>query len=237
MMGWLIAGREERDIKRLIRNAGLVPDGWVGDNLISELLAHCKTALNFLNSRGEEPQFSELNIDLEIGELSIHETLLSFREGSLLDIEASRLSGAMVMQSWIRHLIWQLSSGEKVSSNLLAELKKGDPKWIVFKPSENPEEMLRKLISLYQKGVSEPLLFFPKSLYAFKENERNGKHETECVQSAAAVFEGNDFNISGERSDLSIQLLLGPDAPFDPAWLKEDFIEVMDDLFEHLEGI
>ena len=237
MMGWLIAGKDESDILRLIRKAGLVPDGWVGESLISELLAHCKSALNFLKSRGEEPQFSELNIDLQIDDITLNETILSFREHSLLDIEASKLSGAMLIQSWIRHLVWQVSSGVKVTSNLLAELKKGDPKWIAFNPPEHPEKILRKLISLYQKGATEPLLFFPKSLYAFKEDEVKGKHEYECVQKAAGMFEGNDYNFFGERNDLSIQLLLGQEAAFDPAWLEDEFISVMSDLFDHMEGI
>tara|TARA_R100001143_G_C3360893_1_gene135508 strand:- start:5485 stop:8676 length:3192 start_codon:yes stop_codon:yes gene_type:complete len=234
MMGWLITGMSEPEILHLIRKAGLVPDGWVGESLLIDLLNHCKTALEALKDKGEEPRFTELNIDLQIENARFSETILSYRDHSLLDIEPSKQSGALLFKSWIRHLIWQASSGDRMGSSLLCDLKKGDPKWFTFKPAEHPEKILRKLISLYQKGQSEPLLFFPKSLYEYKENEGKGKPEDECVQKAAQVFEGNDFSF-GESSDLSIQMLLGPEVAFDPEWLKDEYLAVMNDMFEHLE--
>lgn len=233
MMGWLISGRDENEILRLIRKAGLVPDGWAGESLISELLANCKTALNFLRNRGEDPKYSELDINVQAGDVIFNEAMRSFRDQSLLEIESSRLNGAMLIQSWIRHVAWQVSSEVSTTSNLLSELKSGEPKWVAFKPAENPGEILNKIVSLYQKGQSEPLLFFPKSLYTYLEAQENKKND-DPLWAAANEFEGSDYSF-GERSDLSIQMILGPEASFDKDYLNEELLSVINVMADHME--
>jgi len=233
MMGWLIAGRNEPEIFELIRYAGMVPEGWAGESLLTELLNHCKTAIRFLRNRGEEPQFTELNVDLQAGELHFSESLQSYRTNSLMDVEPSALSGALLIQTWIRHLAWQASSGTNSTSNLLCELKKGDPRWCIFKEVEKPLEILQKLVSLYQKGQSEPLFFFPKALYAYKDAVEKGEGE-KSVDKAALEFEGGDYRF-GEKDDLSIQILLSPEAEFKTGYLADEFLDVVNEMHTHLE--
>lgn len=233
MMGWLIAGRSEPEIFELIRHAGIVPGGWAGESLLTELLNHCKTALRFLRNRGMEPQFAELTVDLQIGDLHFSESLQSFSKNSLLDVEPSGLSGALLIQTWIRHLAWQVSSEEKSTSGLLCELKKGDPRWCTFNEVEKPLEILQKLVSLYQKGQSEPLFFFPKALYAYKDAVEKGEGD-KSVDKAALEFEGGDYRF-GEKDDLSIQILLSREAEFKTGYLADEFVGAVNEMFSHVE--
>ncbi|TVQ65217.1 MAG: hypothetical protein EA360_10340 [Balneolaceae bacterium] len=236
IMSWRIGGLDEETMLKQILSSGIAPQGWAGETLVAEQFRHAETALRRLEREGIEPGFSELQITLEAGGLWLNESLPSYHGDFLLSVEASSLSGSMLIQHWIRHLLWQASSKSEEPSVLLCELKKGKPKWCRFTPAEEPERWLEKVIRLYQKGQAEPLLFFPKTLWSFVQSEHSSRAKNP-MGSAIKAFEGDsnsDFSFA-ESDDLHVRLLLGPEPAFDRAFLDEEYLELFHELYDRVE--
>jgi exonuclease V gamma subunit len=217
----------------LVRQSGQLPDGFAGENVFKEKLGQCKTALRLLKERGIRPVSAQLEIDAQAASVRIQDVLSTYLEGELLDISPSSLSGALLIQTWIRHLAWSLSSGSKMKSSLLCEIKDSGPKWVEYRPVKSPEKLLMPFLEQYKIGRCEPLLFFPKTLYTYVDTERNSSYK-DPLEEATSEFEGDDWKM-GERMNINLKAVLGADASFKPDYVEEPFRSLISTMMDHME--
>ena len=233
LFGWTLKGMTEKEMYDLVRQSGQLPDGFTGEHIFNEKMTQCKTALRFLNEKGVQLNSTQLEVDVEVNGVRIYDVISTYLDGNVLDITPSSLNGALLIQTWIRHLVWNLSKKSDVESNLFCEIKDSGPYWVSFKPVESPNIYLKQLIDLYQAGQNEPLLFFPKTIYKYEETDRGNKKYDPLIN-AAIEFEGG-FKKIGERMNINTIALLGPDASFTSAYVEEPFRSLISTMMDHME--
>ena len=233
LFGWMLTGMKDTEMYRLVKQSGQLPDGFAGEKVFKEKIGQCKTALRLLDLKEKKPITAKLQVDTEIDGVRINDVIPSYLDGSLLDITPSSLSGSLLIQSWIRHLVWNLSTGSEVESYLLCELKDSGPKWVCFSPAEPPSDYLRPFVEMYQKGLKEPLLFFPKSLYTYEDTDRSPKNN-DPFTAAERAFEGGAWSM-GERMNINLKALLGSEAQFKKEYHEEPYRSLISSMMDHME--
>lgn len=233
LFGWTLNGLEESQMYILVKQSGQLPDGFTGETVFKEKMSQCKTALQILKEKEIKPVSALLDIDLELESIRIHDVLSTYMEGKVLDITPSSLNGALLIQTWIRHLAWNLSNRSEIESNLFCEIKNSGPYWVRFKPVEAPQKYLSPFIKQYQIGQHEPLLFFPKTIYKYEETDRSNK-KNDPITDAKTEFEGYYKKI-GERMNINVKALLGPDASFKSAYVEEPYRSHISTMMDHME--
>lgn len=99
---------------------------------------------------------------------------------------------------------------------------------IRFDNPGNTADLLKGLLELYNDGIQSPLYFFPKTLTEYCESD-----ESKREQKARIAFEGA-FSSFGDRENVFIQTLLGPEVSFSHDLLKERFIAVIESMVANM---
>lgn len=234
VFGWVLDGMSDQQIQKYLMQSGAVPVGWAGEKKVVEIRRNVQTAISVLNDNGIHPKLEQFPVDLSVGENQIEGSLISYSENQFVDITPSKFSGRVAINSWIKHLCGSLSEyfGEK-NSILFCELKRGEPKQEVFKPVQNPDKILADLIEFYREGLSEPQIFFPETLYAYEERERD-EYRNGALYEAAKKFNTDDFSF-GENSDLAIQTLLGQGIEFQEEFITKRYRQIIGRMMDHME--
>ena len=77
----------------------------------------------------------------------------------------------------------------------------GKDKTYTFLPVSESNAHLELLLSLYWKGLTEPLYFFPRTSFVFAREIHKGKSEQEALVKAKNEWEGNAYSTISEKSD------------------------------------
>ena len=234
VFGWMLDGMPDEKMRSILLQSGALPAGWPGERMLQEIMGNVRIAMQELKTLEIEPKITQKEISVWLDQKSINGTVASYTDDFLLDITPSKFSGSIALEGWIRHLCWQAS--ENQSNNhfrLLCDLKKGAPIWILFKPVQNAEEILRELIVLFERSQGSPLPFFPKTVYADEEAERD-KKKNDPIKKAALEFEGSDFSFA-ERDDLSIAVLMGENTPFREDFVSDEYRKIVQIMMDNME--
>ena len=234
VFGWMLDGIPDEKMRSILLQSGALPAGWPGERMLQEIMGNVRIAMQELKTLEIEPKITQKEISVWMDQKSINGTVASYTDDFLLDITPSKFSGSIALEGWIRHLCWQAS--ENQSNNhfrLLCDLKKGAPIWILFKPVQNAEEILRELIVLFERSQGSPLPFFPKTVYAYEEAERD-KKKKDPIKKAALEFEGSDFSFA-ERDDLSIAVLMGENTPFREDFVSDEYRKIVQIMMDNME--
>ena len=230
VFGWVVANDAKENIHERLKLSGAVPDGWPGEKLIEETISGCLTSVAILEQQQIKPGIHHRDLSVVCAGVEIKDDLLSYSGDRLVDVSLSRQSGRILIQTWIRHLIWNVAVKAQ-ESYLICNVKKGDPALILFSAPDHPENLLSELLDLYKQGLSEPLRFFPDTLSEYLD----GKTEEKQLEKAITAFEGGYYH--GERDNQSVRILLGPEAPFDESFLKPEYVEVMRQMKNHTDEV
>lgn len=233
VFGWVLDGKSDQKIQKYLVQSGAVPVGWPGQQKVLELKGNVRSAISVLNQMNIRPKLDQYPISISVDEDRIEGSLTSYSDHQFVDINPSKFSGKIAIHSWIRHLCGELSGHfEAGNSILFCDLKGGDPKKKVFKPVHNSAEILAELIHFYRDGLTHPQTFFPKTLYAFEERERDGKPDG--YSKAASKFNTDDFSF-GENHDLSIKTLLGESIEFQKEFVTDQYRHFFQQMMDHME--
>ncbi len=235
VFGWLLGGIEEDKILRMLLLSGAVPSGWPGLKKVRELKRAVQEAIAVITEHGFEPLMHREQISFTLKDRQIEDEIITYSTRVFLDINPSKFSGKLAVQSWIRYLCRMVSRGEQDEGFLLCDLKKGSPKLYSLKPPELPHEILQEMMNVYEMGFNEPQLFFPKTLYEYEETGKK-KGEGAALKKAASEFEGG-FRQFGEREQIAISTLLGEDARFSERFLNEMYLRVIRTMQSHIKEI
>lgn len=234
VFGWVLDGMPYQQIQKYLMQSGAVPLGWAGEKKVVEIRKNIEAAMSVLNKSRIDPKLDQFTVDLSVGENQVEGSLISYSENQFVDITPSKFSGRIAINSWIKHLCGTLSGHfDEKNSILFCELKEGEPKKEVFKPVQNAEEILAELIDFYKEGLTEPLTFFPQTLFKFEERERDGKKD--AYKKAANKFNTDDYSI-GENNDLAIQTLLGDGIEFQDEFITDRYRHIIGRIMDHMEG-
>ncbi|MCC5905800.1 MAG: exodeoxyribonuclease V subunit gamma [Balneolaceae bacterium] len=235
VFGWTLSGMEEDKIFRTLLLSGAVPSGWPGLKKARELKRSVQEAIAVNVEHGLEPQIHREQLSFTLKDHQIEDEIITYSNLVFLDINPSKFSGKLAVQSWIRYLCRNASREEQDEGFLLCDLKKGSPKLFSLKPPEQPLEVLQEMVDVYEKGLHEPQLFFPKSLYEYEETGKK-KGEAAALKKAASEFEGG-FRQFGEREHIAISTLLGKDARFSDRFLNEIYLRVIRTMQSHIKEV
>ncbi|MCP5424127.1 MAG: exodeoxyribonuclease V subunit gamma [Gammaproteobacteria bacterium] len=224
-----LAGQTPADIQRLVRAAGLLPHGAIGRFLYRRELGRLKPLLETLRENPVTPGVKP-EVNLSLGEFQLTGWLANVTARGLQNYAVRAPSARHYLELWIRHLVLNCLRPRDVD---LYSTWHGLGETLVLRPMENPFGELRKLLTLYWQGLSEPLHFFPRSALAYAETARKSPNG-DPLSAAQGCWDGNEHR-RGEGRHPYYQLAFRYQDPID-----ETFVElarqVFDPLFEHLQS-
>ncbi len=189
------------------RATGRIPHGAMGEVVFYEMLADARTFNEKVFSRQAGRSYEKRDICLNIDDFTISGELSDLSESELLQTVYAPLKPKYLMRSWIRHLV--LCAMEKKGFPDRTILVGKDSTWI-FSPVPESKEILKALLLLYLRGLSEPLAFFPETSFAYAGWRAVAqKTEAELLRGVLEKWAGNDF-VPGESEDPYYQLCFPP---------------------------
>ncbi|HMJ14688.1 MAG TPA: exodeoxyribonuclease V subunit gamma [Polyangiaceae bacterium] len=128
----------------------------------------------------------------------------------------SRVSGKHLLNAWIRHLALCSAEPAAVPRTVLIgrprESRVQEPfESFEFGEVQDPQRELVRLVDLYRKGCSQPLLLFPKSSfeYAFKLHQKQDRERALIAATASWRQTGATGELLGEVTEPHLQRVFG----------------------------
>lgn len=192
----LVSGLDGDAVMTLARAEGSLPLGTPGDIRFQELHRELAPLLHTVRHWTSNP-LPPLNVEVGLDGLTLHGRLHNRYDRGLLWYQYKRLGGKHLLTSWIRHLAMCATQPEdqQHTSVWVGRGKEGATVTATFGPVASPEAHLADLVDLYQTGLQEPLLFFPKSALAFMRAE----DETKGMRAAHNTWRNREFSENGEQ--------------------------------------
>lgn len=236
VFGWILDGMPDQQIQKYLVQSGAVPAGWPGERRSLELINNAGKAISVLKDARIDPRLDQYPLSLQVNSTQLEGNLTSYSTQQFVDVNPSEFSGKVAIHSWIKHLCGTLAGHfDQKTSILFSELKSGNPKKITFGPPENSDDILSELIDFYRHGLIEPQTFFPKTLYAFEERERD-ENKSGSYFEAAKAFNTDDYSI-GENNDPVIKTLLGEDVEFQNEFITDRYRQIIGRMMDHMEEV
>lgn len=234
VFGWRLQGQTTEVISVVLRESGIIPIGWQGELIVRDLIQSVDTAVESVSHKQIDLSLFNVELAIDVDGVMVEGEFLSYSTDRFLDITPSSEAGDKFLRSWIKHLAAQCSRvfPEK-NSWFVCELKKGSPKWFMFKPVSNPGSELKRIISLYQRGLKMPLYIFPNASYEYGKHEAQKKSNP--LRKARVTFEGSDYAPYAENRDPFVTLMLGEDATFREEYLDPELQEIINGMLNHME--
>jgi exodeoxyribonuclease V gamma subunit len=148
------------DVAALVRGAGLLPHGVVGDVALEAELAEVEGLVARLRAIVPERGTPAAVVDVELGGFRVHGALVRSSLGGIVDFRPTSAKPGDRLGLWLRHLA------------LACVVDGGESRWlgldgtVVLRPVDEPRALLEDLLALYWEGLRRPLPFFPRSAYA-----------------------------------------------------------------------
>ena len=201
-----IAGCHESDagqIRESFKARGVLPPGRVGEHDFAEIYQESGDLLSRTNAwtLGRQPQDKEVR--LQLAGFSFNGTMSGVYEQGMVLARFAKFQPRDLIRCWIAHLQLCAMVGpqglQKPSVYLARDVS------VVFDPPENSCDILKQLLTLYWKGLSDPLRFYPKSAYTYAQARlvKEKSRET-ALQAASKTLQGNPYR-PGEIEEPYIQ--------------------------------
>jgi exodeoxyribonuclease V gamma subunit len=151
--------REE--IAPLLRGAGLLPHGVLGDVVLAEAAQTVGDLVARVEAVLPDGPPSPVGIDVVLGDgFRVHGALVPSRLGGVADYRVSASMAKDRVGLWVRHVV--LACGPTGGGESRFFGTGGD---IVLAPVAGPRDILASLVALYWDGLHRPLPFFPATSY------------------------------------------------------------------------
>lgn len=226
-----LAGQSLEALFPLFRASGRLPHGNAGagryGSMIREAEDFAARIKPCLTAEGSGP----VDVQIEIAGLQLNGYMENLYPGGMFLFRYADLRAGDHLRLWIHHLILPAGGRGPIKSTLIGR----DQAWS-YPPPGNAQAILEQLLTVYWKGLSAPLKFFPESSLKFAEQLLlKGKPAPEALRAARPVWEGSDFS-RGESEDPYYRRCFGEQDPLD-----EDFerlaVLVYEPLLQHRTAI
>jgi exodeoxyribonuclease V gamma subunit len=146
-----------------------------------------------------EPQNQEINLD--VADFNISGRLDNLTEAGLVQYRYATIKPKDLIRGWISHLALNSINNNETPGSGTNTILAGKDKTLMFLPVSESRIYLEHLLTLYWKGLSEPLNFFPRTSFVFAREIHKGKNEQEALFKAETEWEGNVYNKNSEKND------------------------------------
>ena len=220
---------EEAHSKACSRSKGLLPHGVIGDQIFS---AHWEE-LQALSREIHHQGVGLWNFEFELDGWRIYGRLPIGKNNGIVTYHHDKPKAGNKLTLWLQHLAL-CASDHSAKEGVLLYLEKAKFNMIKLARQDAPKAkaLLSQLLEEYQKGLRNPLCFFPKSALAYHENIQTGQDAKDAVEKIAAdaakkTWHGNDHQ-RGESEDLWHRYLYRSPDPF----ADEGFMNLAQKIFQ-----
>lgn len=218
-------GSSEELAYSLYRGSGRLPHGVSAEIVADETSAAVQSVYQkILPLLTERPATEPLRIDIQLGVWHLRGEIQPFNSTGVIACRVGKLRPYDRLKLWIQHLLVAISLPESGQSVMLAA-----DVGMYLKPLKpaDAEKFLLSLLENYTNGLQRPLPFFPKTSWAFCNEEKDWRKK----------WQGSDFFASpGERDDQAVAVLYRDTDPLDQAF-KSLATEIYQPMLAHQEEV
>ena len=227
------AGSNLKDFIRFKLASGELPHGKVGECIYNEMSLDADDFVRKIDDHIKNHCFKDREVDLNISDFRICDRITDGHEHGTIKIIYAKSKPKYLLNTWIYHLILCELLEDETSVRSLLICK--DAAW-EFAPVSRATDILKILLELYWKGMSEPLRFFPESSFEYAVNILRKRRITkEALTAGKRKWEGHEFS-RGESQDPYFELCFGKNNPLDDDF-KRTSITVFEPLLNHCAEI
>jgi exodeoxyribonuclease V gamma subunit len=196
LLALMQAGRPLADSLRVVRAAGLVPHGQVGEGVLQSQSGGVATMAERLTRLGQGDRLPAMPVDLEVGGVCLRGSLDGVRRGGRVEFRPADMKAGDWTTLWIRHLVLHLVAPSDVER---ASWFVARDEELALGPIGAPEAVLDDLVRLFREGLEYALPYFPRAAFAalMAENDK--------IARARGEWRGSDF-WGGEGDEPYFQL-------------------------------
>jgi len=186
----------------VFKASGQLPHGEMGKYVYSELNDRVRIYVANVQKATQEAILEPCVVNLIIGDMRLTGSVNRIRRDNLVHHRCAKIKAKDYIELWIYHLMLNYFGTRNRGSGIRDQGSGiGDrvlPRSSVlitenaichFKPVDNAEEILKKLLNLYWQGLTSPLSFFPESSLIYAETLAKGKSEDYAL--SQALFKWN----------------------------------------------
>jgi exodeoxyribonuclease V gamma subunit len=230
-----LAGRDPAPFFSYAHAKGILPHGNAGRSHFDSLVAEVESMVRVMRRAGVVPAQHSLPFTLDLGEFALAGELGGVSLDGHVACRFATLKPHDHLRAWISHLI--LSTVRSAGRDMKVVLA-GRNAVVEFTPIDNPESMLAHLLSLYWRGLSAPLRFFPAASQEFAAATLNpGRSKKTPLERAREVWNGSSFTkVDPESKDPYYQLCFRDRSALDGEF-GQVAMEVWKPILEHEKEI
>jgi exodeoxyribonuclease V gamma subunit len=144
------------ELGALVRAAGLLPHGVVGDVALEGERADVESLVARLEAVLPGAPVPPVRVDVALDGFRVHGALATSRDGGVVDYRPTEPKARDRVALWVRHLVLACSPAGGGTSRWI-----GSARELTLGPVAAPHALLSNLLHLYWDGVCRPLPFFP----------------------------------------------------------------------------
>jgi len=224
-----LSGLAIEDVLSVEKAKGRLPHGNVGVFLCQEMIVDAETFADKIKSHTSGNRSDSLDVELEIGDFRLFGRLPGIYDHGLIRFRYANTRSRDLLSAWIHHLVLCTFKDKNHQKN---SLFLGKDAAFEFISVNNSIELLDNMLTIYWKGLSEPIHFFPESSYTYAQKvlKKNQSQQTALIAARRRWF-GTDF-YRGESQDPYFELLFNQLDPFDEVF-KQLSEAVFNPYFSH----
>ena len=226
-----LRGNDAKDPFRLNKATGMLPHGAVGICQYERLGRETKAFAGKTSAHIHSGMLAPLDVDLTLSGFRLTGRIDDLYPEKMIQYRYAKIKAKDRIRTWVRHLVLNCYHLPDYPRNsMVAGMDKLWTAW-EYRPVENAEEILAKLLERYWEGLMKPLPFFPESSWEYVEqNLEKHKSPGDALQKARGIWAGNPF-LDGEGEDRHYDLCFKNSNPLD-AVFEEVSLEVFGPVLE-----
>jgi exodeoxyribonuclease V gamma subunit len=189
----------------MVRASGVLPPGGTGTLIFDELCSNVSSFAEAIRERVAAKPEPALTVRTEINDFALSGLIDRIRGDTLLHYRLTRLKPKDFVRIWIEHLVRNLTEQKPA---LLFGKEGEEIASYEFPPTNQAREVLSELLTVYWRGLREPLRLFPRTSWKFVDKISSGKKKERARYLASEDWKSNENDPSskGEREDPYIKL-------------------------------
>ncbi len=219
-----LSGFELKDSFHLIRAAGLLPHGSVGESTYESLSREIERFAEKTGTYTRGGVLAPLEIDLNLSGFRLTGRVGSIYPERMIQYRYAKIKAKDRLRTWIYHLV--LNCARPPGYPLTSMVAGQDKGWIAWEyaPVEDAENLLLTLLDSYWEGLIKPLHFFSESSWAYAQQVvEKDRPAGDALQKARGIWMGGYY--PGEMEDPYYRLCFRNSDPIDSEF-QETALEV-----------
>ena len=179
----------------------MLPHGKIGKIQFTQAVSEVQSFKKTLDRLFLQKESQSQEINLDVADFNISGRLDNLTEAGLVQYRYATIKPKDLIRGWISHLALNSINNDEMNGSGTNTILAGKDKTLMFLPASESRMYLEQLLTLYWKGLSEPLYFFPRTSFVFAREIHKGKNEQEALFKAENEWEGNAYNKNSEKND------------------------------------